>query len=384
MNEVAVVGAGILGAFTALALQERGAKTILIERGQIALGTTSNSFAWVNATAKTGHEAYHRLNAAGVKAWHDLASEFGDRTVGLYGAGSLHWGDPEIPGSLEGHRNRVAALRAFDYPVFELSRRDLQALEPDIRFGEDAEGLMAPVDRWADAPRAARFAVDRFRSLGGEVREQTAVSGFSRTGGRVDGLETSAGHISVGNVVIAAGVDAGPLIALAAGIGPNAVPLSAVPGLIVETPPQADRALVRHVIYPADPNGFHLRPTPSGGLSIGGDDVDAEVGFGEDPDRLEAAIDTLLQRAHLLLPSLAAEELRAGTTARVGARPMPADDMSIVGALPGADGVFVVVTHSGVTLAPALGPLLADAITGGAVPEVLHPFQPSRFASLAA
>ena len=143
MNDVAVVGAGILGAFTALALQERGAKTILIERGQIALGTTSNSFAWVNATAKTGHEAYHRLNAAGVKAWHDLASEFGDRTVGLYGAGSLHWGDPEIPGSLEGHRNRVAALRAFDYPVFELSRRDLQALEPDIRFGEDAEGLMA-------------------------------------------------------------------------------------------------------------------------------------------------------------------------------------------------------------------------------------------------
>ena len=55
--DAAVVGAGILGAFVALALQERGARTILVERDQIARGTTANSFAWVNATAKSEHEA---------------------------------------------------------------------------------------------------------------------------------------------------------------------------------------------------------------------------------------------------------------------------------------------------------------------------------------
>ena len=134
--DAAVVGAGILGAFVALALQERGARTILVERDQIARGTTANSFAWVNATAKTTHEAYHLLNAAGVQAWHDVASEFGDRAVGIHGAGSIQWGDPRVAGSLEGHRRQLAALQAYAYPVLELSRRDLRALEPDLHFGD--------------------------------------------------------------------------------------------------------------------------------------------------------------------------------------------------------------------------------------------------------
>ncbi len=380
--DAAVVGAGILGAFVALALQERGARTILVERGRPADGTTSNSFAWVNATAKTEHEAYHRLNAAGVQAWHEMAAEFGDRAVGVHGAGSIQWGDPRVAGSLEGHRRRLAALRAYAYPVLELSRRDLRALEPDLHFGDGVEGQFAPADRWVDAPRATRFVVDRFRAIGGTVREDTAVTGFSGSGGTIDGLETTQNRISAGAVVIAAGIDAAPLIALAADVEPGAVPLGASPGLIVETPPQNDRAIVRHVVYPADANGLHVRPTAAGGLSLGADDVDAEVGFGAESSRLEAGIDVLLQRMQKLAPGFAVEELRPGTTARVGVRPMPADELSIVGALPGADGVFVLVTHSGVTLAPALGPLLADAITGGAVPEPLAPFQPSRFVSL--
>jgi len=60
---------------------------------------------------------------------------------------------------------------------------------------------------------------------------------------------------------------------------------------------------------------------------------------------------------------------------------MPEDEVSLVGPLPGADGVFVLATHSGVTLAPALGRLLADEIVGGAVPELLGPFRPNRFKS---
>ena len=39
---------------------------------------------------------------------------------------------------------------------------------------------------------------------------------------------------------------------------------------------------------------------------------------------------------------------------RVCVRPMPADGRSVVGWLPGAEGVYVAVTHSGVTLAAHL------------------------------
>jgi len=59
---------------------------------------------------------------------------------------------------------------------------------------------------------------------------------------------------------------------------------------------------------------------------------------------------------------------------------MPADGRSIVGHLPGCDNLFVAVTHSGITLAPAVGALVADEITGSPVSPLLQEFRPDRFA----
>ena len=63
--DIAIVGGGIVGCSSAFALMRRGLRVALVERGAIAGGTTSNSFAWVNATSKTADEDYHRLNARG-------------------------------------------------------------------------------------------------------------------------------------------------------------------------------------------------------------------------------------------------------------------------------------------------------------------------------
>jgi glycine/D-amino acid oxidase-like deaminating enzyme len=46
-------------------------------------------------------------------------------------------------------------------------------------------------------------------------------------------------------------------------------------------------------------------------------------------------------------------------------RPMPADGQSIVGWLPGADGLYVAVTHSGVTLAAHLARLITAELVSG-------------------
>ncbi len=50
--DVAVGGGGIAGCRSAFALMHWGLKVALVERGGIADGTTSNSFAWVNATCR--------------------------------------------------------------------------------------------------------------------------------------------------------------------------------------------------------------------------------------------------------------------------------------------------------------------------------------------
>jgi glycine/D-amino acid oxidase-like deaminating enzyme len=58
---------------------------------------------------------------------------------------------------------------------------------------------------------------------------------------------------------------------------------------------------------------------------------------------------------------------------------MPADGRSVVGWLPGADGVYVAVTHSGVTLAAHLAGLIATELVTGTAAAELAPYRPGRF-----
>ncbi len=64
---------------------------------------------------------------------------------------------------------------------------------------------------------------------------------------------------------------------------------------------------------------------------------------------------------------------------RLAARPMPADGLPIVGPVPGVDGVHVAVTHSGVTLAPVVGRLVAGEVVTGARADELGGVRPDRF-----
>jgi glycine/D-amino acid oxidase-like deaminating enzyme len=58
---------------------------------------------------------------------------------------------------------------------------------------------------------------------------------------------------------------------------------------------------------------------------------------------------------------------------------MPADGRSIVGWLPGAGGLYVAVTHSGVTLAAHLARLITAELVSGAASGDLAPYRPSRY-----
>ena len=69
---------------------------------------------------------------------------------------------------------------------------------------------------------------------------------------------------------------------------------------------------------------------------------------------------------------------------QVCARPLPADGQSIAGRLPGADGLYVAVTHSGVTLAAYLARLITAELVTGAAPAALAPYRPDRFTAATA
>ena len=386
-----VAGAGIVGAGAAFALARKGSRIALLDAGPVgstpgvAGGTSRASFAWLNATAKTDHEDYHRLNADGVEHYRALAREFGEGRLGLHPTGMIAWADPGDEARRRALRSQVARLREWSYPVTPLDEGGLRALEPHVDFASGAEGFLAWADAWLDVPRAVDLLCEQVRRDRGVVvaGERGRVAGLLRDEtGAVRGVEAGGARLAAPMVVAALGPDTDNVLRtwLRPGEIGNRPFLDRRPGLLVDTPDTGPFRLVRHVLYSGD-NALHLRPGPSGGLRIGSEDADPES---EAPDDAAARAVALLARARALLPALGGEApieaLARESEVRIGVRPVPVDDRAIVGPVPGVPGLYVIATHSGVTLGPWVGRLAAEEITSGRMPDQLAPFRFDRFA----
>ena len=66
---------------------------------------------------------------------------------------------------------------------------------------------------------------------------------------------------------------------------------------------------------------------------------------------------------------------------RVGLRPVSDDDLPVIGALPGADNVYVASGHgaNGLLLGPVSGRVIADLVGDRAPAVDLTSFSPGRF-----
>ena len=375
--DVVVVGGGIMGVSIAHALSKLGRHVVLLEERTLASGTTGTSFAWLNATAKTDDAAYHALNRRGLEKHLALAADWGEAAIGLAGAGSIHWSHPDAgdggPASL---RTAAAQLTAWDYPIIPLDRRALRALEPYIDFPVGSEGFLAPLDRWLDAPRMVRRMADDTRDEGGDIREGALVTGFLFDGDTVVGVEALPYTIFAPTIVLAAGTALPALAARARRSLARPLPIRPMPGLLVDTVP-LERTWLRHVVYFPDGAGFHMRPVGDS-VSLGADDIDAaHAASGE--DSLLVGTTALMHRASSYLPDFPALELAPSAHARIGVRPMPEDGLPIIGPLAGAPSVYVAATHSGITLGPYLGDLIAREIALEAPQQDLDPCRPGRF-----
>jgi glycine/D-amino acid oxidase-like deaminating enzyme len=141
---------------------------------------------------------------------------------------------------------------------------------------------------------------------------------------------------------------------------------------VVQAGPVTPPGLARVVHAPQ----VYLRPHTGGLVHI--EAPDATVDLHTPAADLRRWADELLLRARSVVRGL---QHASVTGYRVCVRPMPADGRSIVGWLPGADGLYVAVTHSGVTLAAHLAQLIGAELTGGPAAAELAPYRPHRFAT---
>jgi len=200
--DLAVVGVGIVGASAVYAATRVGARVVALDAGAPGAGTSSASFAWLNACKKEP-EPYHRLNAAGMAAHRKLARELGGDKA-YHDGGSLEWAeDDENVAEL---RARVERLAGRDYAATLITRELALSLEPGLGIPDHVrEVAFYANDGWLDAPCLVRTLLDAAALKGAEVRPNVAVRSLRVKNGRIEGLGVDGGKIIAKAVLVCVG-----------------------------------------------------------------------------------------------------------------------------------------------------------------------------------
>ncbi len=371
--DVAIVGGGIAGLAVAWRAQQRGLRTVVLERDALA-GAATHVAAGMLAPiseARVGERGLLALSRASLDRYQDFVEALADasgRDPGYCACGTLLVArDRDEAEALE---RELAEREAMGLPVERLlpseARRREPALAPTLRLALDIPGDHAIDPRALSAALAVAF-----EHAGGIVREQADVAriALSDDGERVAGVELAQDgeRIDADQVVIAAGAWVDQLD----GIPAHArVPVRPVKGQIMRLRDPAGPGLLTRVIRM--PPGY-LVPRGDGRYVLGA--TMEEQGFDTAPTAGGAF--ELLRDAIELVPGVA--ELQIEEVA-AGLRPGTPDNAPVLGAgalegLQWAAGCF----RHGILLAPIVADALAAALTGEELPPAAQPFTAARF-----
>jgi glycine/D-amino acid oxidase-like deaminating enzyme len=377
--DVVVIGAGIVGAATAWELARRGIVTALLDRGEIAGATTGLGEGNVLCSDKDAGPELD-LTLLGLAVYDELEELLG-AVARIRRKGALIVHPDERTWAAEPARAR--RLRAAGVAARLVDAAEVRALEPELT-GAVHGALHVPGDLQCDPRAIARALAAEAGRLGADVRPHVAVREVVVDGGRVTGVRLADGTaLAAGAVVVAAGPWSRRL-AEAAGLP---LPLEPRKGQLLRLRlPAPDERFLRHKVV----DGSYLLSVASTGserqvstvvettwdghLVVGS--TRERCGF--DPSVDDALAAEVRERAARLVPAVAG---LATDAAWVGFRPWLPDHLPAIGASARVPGLWVATGHegAGVALGPITGRVLAQAISGEALPLDLSPFAPDRF-----
>ena len=359
-HDLAVIGGGLAGAATAYFAARRGARVVLLERSDLNLGASGSNAGSIHA--QIPFEPYRRMGPgwarryaatiplflASIRRWQQLEAELGG-SLGLSIRGGLMVAGTAA--DLAALEEKAAIERAAGLEVELWNRGELEARAPMLAPGL-AGAAFCPIEGKADPLLAAPLFARRAAEAGCRIRRGAEVVGIARTRGGW-ALDTAAGEIQAGRLVVAAGAQAARVAAMA-GVR---VPLDAHPIQVAVT--EARPPVLPWLLY-ATHERLTLKQTAGGHFLIGGGWPAA--GSAEAPKVDPASMAANLRVARSVMPALAGVAVVRSWAAVVNGTE---DWRPILGEAPGAPGLFLnLFPWMGFTAAPAVSEAIADLALG--------------------
>jgi glycine/D-amino acid oxidase-like deaminating enzyme len=373
--DVVVVGAGAVGAACAYFAALQGLRVQVVERAQIAGGTSG---ACEGNLLVSDKEAGPELDLAlySRSVFRDDLAEYGPLWE-FVAKGGLVVAASEVGAAALGEL--TVRQRQSGIEVVDVAADSLQDYEPYISPALRV-GAFYPQDAQVQPMLLTAHLLRLARSRGAVVRTRTEVTGFVRSGDAVTGVMTSDGPVSSPAVINAAGPWAGSVAQLAG------VQLSILPrrGFVLVTEPLP--VTIRHKVYAGEyvanvlssDEALQTSPvvegTDSGTVLIGSSRE--RVGF--DGTVALPVLAEMAANAVALFPSLASVKVMRSY---LGFRPYCPDHLPVIGPDPRAPGLWQASGHEGAGIGLSVGTakLIVQAMTARATDLDLAPFRPERF-----
>jgi glycine oxidase len=362
--DVLIVGGGIVGSAVAWRLAKAGAAVTLVEKGPIG-----REASWAAGGMLTPvHLAEYPPALAGACSASLALYEPLCREIASFASV-----DPEyrVNGLLllvtddagdEAARMLEAWKREQGQPVERLTCDEAIALEPKVT-PRLRRALRLPDIAQVRNNRMAVALCEAAARRGAEIRPETAVTGFLRVPGRVNGVKTSRGDLYAGTTILAAGAWSSELLR-SVGLDLQVKPVKGQM-LLAGGPPD----FCRHMILDGE---TYLIPRADGRIVVGSTLED--VGF--DKTVTIDAVGDLAARGARLMPELGKLPM---ITSWAGLRPATPDRLPYIGRAP-VEGLIVATGHyrNGILLAPITAEVVADLLAGHPTSIDLSPFDPMR------
>jgi glycine/D-amino acid oxidase-like deaminating enzyme len=371
-----VIGAGIVGACSALSLTNAGLKVMIIDRGTVASGTTGAGEGNILVSDKDpGPELVLALRSRDL--WFEMQEDVGD-TFELEAKGGV-----VVARGDDSQLKALAKVQSANGVIAQtVDHKELHELEPFLN-PELHSGVFYPQDAQCQPMLAAAKIIQTVIARGGTLVSQSKVLGFEIEGGSVKGVITSTGRYLAPLVINAAGTWAGEIASLA---GSN-LPVAPRKGFILVTEPAPQ--YIFHKVYDSDyvanvassdadlQTSTVVEGTRSGTILIGASRE--RVGF--DGSMNYEILRKLAQQAVSLFPVLRDVQL---LRAYRGFRPYAPDHLPLIGEDYAVKGLWHSAGHegAGIGLAPGSAALITDAILGRQSFMDPAAFSPKRFAEV--